>query len=358
MAESSPIGRRAFVLGSLAGGVAGAAAGRASAADPGPPYAELRLWRERMIRLGTKYGDALADSRGPIDPLLGATYYDAQRVFYQIGDYTGDRRWSTYAERAMAVYRDRYVLPNKGAIPGYWIFPHGLAMHYRRTQDPKSREAVVRLSLHAAFAADSTPEGYTRDVATSRETAYCLMCLLEAESLGERTRSRRDLLADQALGHVDQWFISRTAPYIQPFMVGLTAEGLIAYHAATGDRRVPRAIRAATDGLWKLWSPARGSFPYVDRKARGVGGPAPAPDLNLLIAPAFAWLFRQTGMPLYRERADVIFASGVRHADLPAAKQFNQNYRWSFDYLAWRRATPAARERQDPIPAQRGTAGP
>jgi len=31
-----------------------------------------------------------------------------------------------------------------------------------------------------------------------------------------------------------------------------------------------------------------------------------------------------------------IFAGGVRNATLDQAKQFNQNYEFSFDYLAWR----------------------
>ena len=61
-----------------------------------------------------------------------------------------------------------------------------------------------------------------------------------------------------------------------------------------------------------------------------------APDLNLLIAPAFAWLYQRTGDTTYRDRGDQIFAGGVKGAYLDGAKQFNQSYMWSFDFVKWR----------------------
>lgn len=53
--------------------------------------------------------------------------------------------------------------------------------------------------------------------------------------------------------------------------------------------------------------------------------------------PAYGWLYRETLEPRFRERGDLIFASGVRGAWLDGGKQFSQNYRWSFDYVRWRR---------------------
>ena len=82
---------------------------------------------------------------------------------------------------------------------------------------------------------------------------------------------------------------------------------------------------------------------------------AAAPDLNLLIAPAYAWLYRQTGDPAYRDRGDQIFAGGVKLAWL-GAKQFNQNYRWSFDYVRWRSGSPASSPKR--IQGLRGTHRP
>ncbi len=39
---------------------------------------------------------------------------------------------------------------------------------------------------------------------------------------------------------------------------------------------------------------------------------------------------------MYRDRGDAIFAGGVEQAWLDGGKQFNQNYRWSFDCVTWR----------------------
>jgi hypothetical protein len=44
----------------------------------------------------------------------------------------------------------------------------------------------------------------------------------------------------------------------------------------------------------------------------------------------------------YRERGDAIFAGGVQRAWLDGAKQFNQNYMWSPDYIRWRGGAPSA----------------
>jgi hypothetical protein len=51
------------------------------------------------------------------------------------------------------------------------------------------------------------------------------------------------------------------------------------------------------------------------------------------------------------DRGDQIFAGGVTQAYLQNAKQFNQNYRWSFDYIAWRNKTGKVLVAFDSTPA-------
>ncbi len=127
-------------------------------------------------------------------------------------------------------------------------------------------------------------------------------------------------------------------------MVGLTSAALIMYYDKTGDARVLPAVRTAMDWLWaNAWVAADESFWYANWVPNpSIPFPAQpgAPDLNLLIAPAYAWLFHQTGDSRYRDEGDAVFAGGVKFAYLGAGKQFDQNYWWSFDYVKWRTMTP------------------
>ncbi len=293
-----------------------------------------------MKTVGAQHCANLGSSALSFDQKLSATYYDAQWVFYQIADYTRDSSWNTCAARAEAVYRDQYVLPNNGSVPGYWNFTHGLMQDYLRTGDTASKNAAILLSRNAAYSPDTTPLEWTVSADYSREVAYAIMGYLNAETLGEAHRMRLDSFVNQAFGHLDQWFGSKTAPYVRPFMVGLTAHALISHAEQRGDSRVLPAMIQAMDWLWaNTWLPGSQAFMYTDRTVDS-GGMEPAPDLNLLIAPAFAWLYHQTGEVRFRDRGDQIFAGGVANAFLGNGKQFDQNYRWSFDYVKWRSMPP------------------
>ncbi|PYM83729.1 MAG: hypothetical protein DME13_14905, partial [Candidatus Rokuibacteriota bacterium] len=323
------------------------------------PIPQLALWEAHMLTYGQA---ACAYLAAPhlFQEDLGEVYYDAERVFYQIADYTGDASWNTCAQRAEAVYRDQYVLSAAcwgggfGCVPGYWNFTHGLTLDFLRTGDATSRNAVIALSQNAAFAADTTPLADTESAWRSREVAYAIMSYINAEKVGAAPRARLPALVDQALGHMDQWFGSQSfrCPsicdpaaaagqyYIQPFMVGLTSEALIMYFEKTGDSRVLPAVRTAMDWLWaNAWVAADQAFWYqnwVPDPATSMPAQSGGPDLNLLIAPAFAWLYAQTGDTTYRDRGDQVFAGGVLKAFLGSGKQFDQNYAWSFDYVKWR----------------------
>jgi hypothetical protein len=316
--------------------------------QPGTPPGISR-WESRMTDYGEKYCREIQDGTTSGEKKLADTYYDAERIYYLIADYTGDRRWMACAQAAEQAYRDGYLFRHNGKLPGFWVFPHGLLMDYQRTQDVRSKEALLLMAQNAAFAnVGGYPEEWVVGAESSREVAYNLQLKLLAREVGAPYGEHVTYFANLALGHIDQWFISGTAKYIQPFMVGLTAEALIAYHARTSDPRVLPAIRTAMDRLWdQLWIPREEAFLYIDRPVESAGGQGaiqPAPDLNLLIAPAFAWLYMQTGDAKYMERGDQIFYGGARLAAVDfGAKQFNQNYRWSFDYLKWRKEAEEAR---------------
>lgn len=297
---------------------------------------ELSRWEAQMRTFGRETCAALKRSGASFDEALAATYYDAEWVFYQIADYLNDSSWHECAAAAERIYRDQYVLPNNGAVPGFWNFSRGLIEDYLRTGDETSKKAALLLSRNGAFARDSTRVEETIDSTMSREVAYAMLAYLNAEDGGAESRSRLTLLLEHALGHLEQWFVSRNAPYVRPFMVALTAQALIQYEERYGDPRIQPALTQAADLLWeRMWLVDAQAFMYTDRVVPS-GGQEASPDLNLLIAPLFGWLYHRTGDPRFAERGDEIFAGGVRGAYLTNPKQFNQNYRWSIRYVEWR----------------------
>src|SRR5205814_683522 len=262
-----------------------------------------------------------------------------------------------------SVYRDRYVMTAAcwpsgfGCVPGYWNFTHGERMDFERTADGNSKSAVLSQALNAAYSTDADYNASeTQSAWLSREEAYGLMAHLNAERLGAAPRASTPQIAEKNFAYMDQWFGSKSfrCPsicdpaaakgqyYIQPFMVGLTAEALIMWFDKTGDARVLPALRQAMDWLWaNAWVAGDQSFWYenwVPTPATPFPAQPGAPDLNLLIAPAFAWIYKQTGDTTYRDRGDQVFAGGVLNAYLAGGKQFDQNYKWSFEYVRLRTA--------------------
>ena len=296
----------------------------------------LDQWRQQMVTFGQQHASELNGLTG--QAAIDATYYDAARVFYQIADYTNDPSWLAPAHQAVTIYRDQYIIPDNGAVPGYWNFTGGLLQDFQHTGDARSKDAIIMLSQNAAFAPDTTPLAWSTGAETSREVAYTIMNYLNAEAVGAPHRPRLDSLVTQALGHLDQWFVSKSVPYLQPFMAGLTMDALIQYDTAVGgDPRILPAIQTAVNSLWaNNWMSGSQAFQYMDRDMGSLGGPTPANDLNMLIAPAYAWMYHKTGNVTYQQQADEIFSGAVNGAYLNNAKQFNQTYMLAFDFMNWR----------------------
>ncbi len=315
----------------------------------------LSQWAHNMITFGQAHCTVLASiANGAIDPALGSTYYDLIRVMYQIQNYTGDPSWGLCAAVGREIYRDRYVMPNNAGVPGYWNFTTGLRMDFEHTGDALSKNAAILLSTNAAYAADTTPLDYTVNINRSREVAYSILSYINAEALGAPPRTRRIDLVNQAYDHLNQWFITQVWQGqdmgFAPFMVAITAQALIRDWEQTHDARLIPALTMAADYLWAhALDPTGSSMVYELNPAAVTDGGYlnPAPDLNLIIAPMYAFLYWQTGNTKYRDEADTLFAGGVQRAALgdvnsPSlyAKQFNQNYWWSFDYIRWRTIAP------------------
>ncbi|MCF6217828.1 MAG: glycoside hydrolase family 76 protein [Gammaproteobacteria bacterium] len=351
--------------------------------NPGwPQLFMLAKWEESMTVAGNKWGQYLMNPDINMKwAISNTTYYDSQRIFFQIADYTGqDEPWNTYAQRAEEIYRDFYARPDY-TMPGYRRFPHGIYMDFVRTGDPISAAGIPLIRDAPAY---SNPEQF--DAAymwhwqdLSREIAYAIGAHVLAERAGHaRNQDRVPLFIAMALSHINEWTTGErgnpdTSKHrFSPFMFALTAEALISYYeweverGANPDNTIPNALRTAADFLWSarvtkgpntgktMWIPdlsgrsystwgdlggtGYGAFRYEDCDCSPAGS-RPAPGLNLLIVPAYAWLFKHFGDPKYLERGDLIWEGGVSlsQADIRfAGKQFNQNYRWSFEYVKWR----------------------
>jgi len=295
---------------------------------------DIATYKANGIKWGRTHGANLAAATG--DPALAATYYDAIRVYQQLGELTGED-FSAEEAAAIKAYRDGYVLPNNGAIPGYWCFTDGMTNHALRTGDAESKRAVLLIassaSYHVYFPPNYPPIEWTADSTMSREVAYAIIDFLNAEKLGA---PRNPLLAryfEQALGHYDQWFVSQTTKNVPCFMTALTGYALIRYYdQVEKDKRILPALKTGADWLWaNAWRPEQGGF-YYDTDSQAVG----APDLNMLILPVFAWTWKNGGKPKYRlDRAQAIFDGGVAGAWLNGPKQFNQNYYRGPEALKW-----------------------
>jgi len=312
----------------------------------------LSAWESNMVAKGQQHCATAT---------LDSTYYDAERVFYQIAAYTNNpATWIPCSQTKEAAYRNNYVIPNGGQLPGYWNFTKGMRIDFEQTGDTASQDAVILLSQKAAYARPGTLFYQIIDATLSREVSYSVMSYIDAEQVGNPQNPKLHAYIDVLLGHFDQWFVTKNyrCPgtcdpsaasnqyYIQPFMVGLGAEALIQYYEEVNpDPRIPAMLKIAADWMWAhAWDAPTKALWYqnwISDPALIPAGywPPPentAPDLNLLIAPVYAWLWRKTGDAAYRDRGDQVFVGGVSGAWLDGQKQFNQSYRWSFDFVKWR----------------------
>jgi hypothetical protein len=316
-----------------------------------PP--KIDQWEQNMVDYGHKWGQALQEETDYLKKFK-LRYYDAQLVHEQIGEYLGETQpWRDYGQEAESNYK-QYLENNNFQAAGWHRFPHGLYLDWKRTGDAESQEYLKYLRDEPPFSwPDGNEDSWARQK-YSREIAYSIQSQIIAERAGyPRQTDRLTTLVDLALGHIDIWV---TKDYLdsdpdwhfcQAFMTGLTASALIEYHErqvelGNPDSRILPAIERVAEFIWdEMWvadvdGTGYGAFEYVQPSTSGVGSESPAPDVSLLIAPMFSWLYLQTGDAKWLQRGDDVFAGGVELSWLERAKNFNQNYRSSFDFVEWR----------------------
>jgi len=345
-----------------------------------PAIPDLALWQSDMTApWPTGSGETMGDwfngqQRGGACEFYtdqqGIQFYDGAWVYDQIGIYTGDLPLWTAGSGAspcpasaggngpqgaaapLALYH-QFLVADSYNVGGFWVFPHGL--YYACTAGGDA-QACADLHGLANGVNGSLLANYTAyfDATNARESCYALgLRRLDYDAGGGRsTLAQVQQLATQCLGHVDN-IVNGTTGFEESFMDGLISQALIEYYLdpKTGnhaDPRIPPALEALADHLWSTnWVPRAGNnglFIYnLIEQNNGLltnTGGDDLRNLNLLIAPLYAWLYEQTGKAIYQEEGDAIWDSGVN--DVPgngigwSGKNFSQQYRWSFDYALWR----------------------
>lgn len=319
-----------------------------------PPLTMLPQWTAAAAKYGALHCTAAETATWAESTVA---YYDGTRVYYNLADMPGFNAatWNPCAAMVEAAYAT-YVNNAGGHIPGYHVFPLGLALKFQRTADVAARQTLTSILANSPYTL--WPDAsYVVDWSVSREISYAIEANLVDQSLGGTPNPHFQDLVETLFGHFDQWFVSKNAPFAQPFMVPLGAEALIAYYDKTGDVRVPPMLQLAADQIWaNSWSAACQCFGYFqdDITQPGYGtSSAASNDLNGLIAPLYGWVFKQTGLEKYRTEGDQIFNAtmgsdnGVSNGTvvgvwLDGGKQFSQTYRWSWKYVEWTGRTVSA----------------
>jgi hypothetical protein len=353
-----------------------------SASSAEPPIPRLATWESNM----TTYG-AVTCNNFVAQGVNFGTYYDGLESMERIRAYrlaAGDgdvSAWSTCSNTANSVYRS-YVLTNNGAVPGYNHFTTGFRIHFARTAEADSKKANAYMAgyrLIDSIGNGAAYCGFSDYVSVSpkrqREIAYCTRSVLNYVAEGGVSQdAKRDLMVGNIVTyHLPGRIGTRTtaatfdvdseAPgicanryYVSPFMQAISAYTLIQYYEEVNpDPAIHESIRWTADWIWaNAYMPDKKTFWYQNCKdtvaepwPATVGGgpslPTAAVDLNLLFVKLYIWLYRNgssCGDTTYRDKADILFDEGVRLGNTFLGydgKHFNQNYTWSFDYVAMRK---------------------
>jgi len=299
---------------------------------------------------------------------LANVYYDGELCAYRVGDYYGNYTLvEGFIDEAYLAYVPYYVIPANGSVSGFRNFTGGQLEDVLRNT---SRATVALQSinlqlLNGAYVA--TGDCSSPDL--SRECAYAIMTHINAQRAGIVLNAGQILRLAQlktwAQGHVDAW-INNTADYFRPFMGALTAQALINHYIyvsvdASTVTRLADLADYAWSSCWKATAGAWGqalSFLYTDRTGFNPDDGFVQPDLNMLIAPWWGWLYLVGAGATYRTQGDQIFEGGLpvyngpfhdsgtylgtRSAVNPSGKQYCQQLFWGPQYIEWAEAGDGA----------------
>lgn len=324
-------------------------------------FAELAAWSARL--------STYLDTAIPQDWKLAASYYGGEYCQYVLADYFSNT--ATYypvADKFYDAYTVQYLRANGWNLPGYWTFGIVLSERYIRRGEGQSLTDLQLMCANSPYHASGTllADPVTRHE-LSREWSYCIMDLIQLDRISTLSAgqiSRRDYCYEDMFVIGNDWYGSQTASYVRPFMVGIWAHALIMYYELVlAEARVLSAVEAAANYIWdNCYDEATKSMRYTDRDIGNPDDPNPSPDLNMMIAPMYAWLWSITNNLAWKTKAELLFEGAFPHYDgdgfwisgaylgswaSPSGKQYNQQLIWAEDYFRWIESNPT------PQPLQR-----
>jgi hypothetical protein len=350
----------------------------------GTPYRSAEWWCTNNQQTNPWWSLDNADFSGHFDVSYSysSSYfrsfnYDGGRVYEQIADYdyatpgmpgyqdpTERDHWKRCAQMVLDPFKNAWVATRGGITIEPDILPFGLEMSYLRTGDPVALQAVNYMSSKGPWGIMYAGSGLPSWL---RATSYQMDAYLASEMAGQpRNIAFLPRMVDIELGYLDQVRnLDFTNPNMQsfdghPFFIGAAMEALIDYYELdvaegnTPDARIPLEIKKTLDWLAaNAYVPTTHTLVYnfydLPRDPSLVGGADfSGTELNNLVAPAYAWYWSLTGDAATLASGDDLFNHVFDSASFYnsggylgngwtwSAKDFNQVYKWSFDFVRWR----------------------
>lgn len=346
------------------------------------PVPQKDIWWATLLEWADYVDDFIVAQGLGSGSALAAHYYDGELSAYRLIDHFGTNVILESLRSNMWTVWSSWLntLTPAGSTTGFRLFSHGFLRDIQANNAQKTQSLVDLNNLLANASYMNTgscaPAVSTGD-GEAREAAYCLTVFMEAAQAGITLDStqiaRRQVHFEWCIDHHNQWFNSRTAPYVSCFYVGLNARALIKYYNEVAeDSRILPLLKTAADALWaEAWKSTTGPWTYANSFLyRIINTPGPdggyydstvdpftQPDLNMLICPLYGWLWYMTGDQKWRTRGDAIFQGGIpvydgsgfhqsgsylgtRSATNPSGKQYNQQLTWGPEYITWAESEP------------------
>ena len=357
--------------------------------NPVQPVPRKDEWYTRLKPFNTALKQWYVDYNHPpipagYDP---QGYYDGQRGAQYLEDYWDgeESTWQGLQDEVDAGYRVYYVDANGGAIPTHRAFPEGMYERYIRRGHTAARTSLLSLYNAAYVSSNAANEDLSQTI-YGREVGYGLGVHVQSGrpllgyTLTSAQTARRGQLYQWSLTHLQKW-AAVDVQYCRPFMMGLVCKSLIDYHThVTEDPLIVTRMSAALDYIWDTcWKETAGAwgraqaFTYSDRPSSQIVPASHAasgmdqvtqPDLNMLVCPAFGWLYKMTGLIKWRERGDKIFTGGIpiyngnvhnggsylgQPNQYVSGKQLNQQLYWGPKYFLYAENGTVTEPPVDPI---------